>query len=89
MHMWGGQMGGGPVKWTERWVARAQRKADLRDKRFRRHEEGVRAGTEEPGFLERLGPLIPVDPLFQRRYVNADFPPYAGRAGRGHPLVRR
>jgi hypothetical protein len=32
----------GPVTWTERWIARAQRKADLRAERFRRHEEGVR-----------------------------------------------
>jgi hypothetical protein len=42
------------VKWTERWIARAQRKADLRDERFRRHEEGVRAGTEPPGLLDRM-----------------------------------
>lgn len=44
----------GPVTWTERWIARAQRKADLRDARFRRHEEGVRAGTEPPGLLDRM-----------------------------------
>jgi hypothetical protein len=44
----------GPVKWTERWIARAQRKADLRAERFVRHEAGVRAGTEAPGFLDRL-----------------------------------
>jgi hypothetical protein len=44
----------GPVKWTERWIARAQRKADLRAERFVRHEAGVRAGTEPPGFLDRL-----------------------------------
>jgi hypothetical protein len=43
-----------PVKWTERWIARAQRKADLRAERFRRHEEGVRAGTEPPSLLDRL-----------------------------------
>jgi hypothetical protein len=33
------------VKWAERWMARAQRKADLRDERFRCHREGVRAGA--------------------------------------------
>jgi hypothetical protein len=44
----------GPVKWTERWIARAQRKADLRDERFRRHEEGVRAGIEPPSLMDRL-----------------------------------
>jgi hypothetical protein len=49
----------GPVKWTERWVVRAQRKADLRAERFLRHEEGVRAGNEQPRFLERLEPHMP------------------------------
>jgi hypothetical protein len=44
----------GPVKWTERWIARAQRKADLRAERFLRHEEGVRAGTEPPSLLDRM-----------------------------------
>jgi hypothetical protein len=44
----------GPVKWTERWIARAQRKADLRDARFRRHEDGVRAGTEPPSLMDRM-----------------------------------
>jgi hypothetical protein len=52
--MWGGRIGGGPVKWTERWIARAQRKADLRAERFLRHEEGMRAGTEPPGLLDRM-----------------------------------
>jgi len=33
-------------------MARAQRKAGLRDERFNRHQEGVRAGTEPPGFLD-------------------------------------
>jgi hypothetical protein len=42
------------VKWTERWIARAQRKADLRAERFLRHEEGVRAGTEPPSLLDRM-----------------------------------
>jgi len=42
------------VKWTERWIARAQRKADLRAERFVRHEEGVRAGTEPPSLLDRM-----------------------------------
>jgi hypothetical protein len=41
------------VRWTQRWIARAQRKADLRAARFRRHEEGVRAGTEPPSLLDR------------------------------------
>jgi len=70
------------VKWTERWIARAQRKADLRDERFRRHEEGVRAGTEQPRFLERIeswgtergeswNERIQRSP--QRRYVNSDW----------------
>jgi hypothetical protein len=44
----------GPVKWTERWIARAQRKADLRAERFLRHQKGVRAGTEPPSLLDRL-----------------------------------
>jgi len=44
----------GPVTWTERWIARAQRKADLRDTRFRRHEDGVRAGTEPPSLMDRM-----------------------------------
>ena len=65
----------GPVKWTERWIARAQRKADLRAERFLWHEEGVRAGTEPPSFRERMessgtlnrGP-------FTRRYLNSDWP---------------
>ena len=47
-------MAAGPVKWTERWIARAQRKADLRAERFLRHEEGVRAGTEPPSLLDRM-----------------------------------
>ena len=42
------------MKWTERYIARAQRKADLRDERFRRHQEGVRAGTEPPSLMDRL-----------------------------------
>jgi hypothetical protein len=65
----------GLVKWTERWIARAQRQADLRAERFLRHEEGVRAGTEPPSFRERMessgtlnrGP-------FTGRYVNSDWP---------------
>jgi len=44
----------GPVKWTEQWIARAQRKSDLRAERFRRHEEGVRAGAEPPSLLDRM-----------------------------------
>lgn len=42
------------MKWTDRWIARAQRKSDLRAERFRRHEEAVRAGTESPNFMERM-----------------------------------
>jgi hypothetical protein len=63
----------GPVKWTERWIARAQRKADLRAERFRRHEEGMRAGTEPPSLLDRmesritlLGPAGPARKAFWR-----------------------
>lgn len=44
----------GQVKWTERWIARAQRKADLRDERFRRHEEAVRAGTGKRSFMDNM-----------------------------------
>jgi hypothetical protein len=65
------------VKWAERWAARAQRKADLRDQRFRRHQEGVCAGTEPPGFLDRLESsrvLDPANPRYFPRYVNADWP---------------
>lgn len=47
-------MAGGPVNWAERWMARAQRKGDLRAERFVSHEEGVRAGTEPPSLLERI-----------------------------------
>jgi hypothetical protein len=54
------------VKWTERWIARAQRKADLRAERFRRHEEGVRAGTEPPSLLDRMESRTT---LFQERLV--------------------
>ena len=28
------------MKWTERWIARAQRKADARDERYRRRQAG-------------------------------------------------
>ena len=42
------------MRWTERWIARAQRKADLRAARFVRHEEGVRAGTEPPSLQDRM-----------------------------------
>jgi len=61
------------VKWAERWIARAQHKADLRDERFGRHQEGVRAGTEPPGFLDRLESSRVLDPA-NPRYVNADWP---------------
>ena len=47
-------MAAGLAKWTERWIARAQRKADLRAERFLRHQEGMRAGTEPPGILDRM-----------------------------------
>jgi hypothetical protein len=58
-------------------MARAQRKADLRDERFGRHQEGVRAGREPPGFLDRLessGVLDPANSRYVPRYVNADWP---------------
>jgi len=47
-------LAGGPVRWTELWIARAQHKADLRAERFRRHEEGVRTGSESPNLLDRM-----------------------------------
>ena len=50
------------MKWAERWMARAQRKAGLRDERFARHQEGVRAATEPPGFLDRLESSGVLDP---------------------------
>lgn len=62
----------GPVKWAERWVTRAQRRGDLRAERFRRHEEAVRAGTEPPGFVERIGSTINQVP-FLPRYVNSEW----------------
>jgi hypothetical protein len=65
------------VKWAERWMARAQRKAARRDERFRRHQDGVRAGTESPGFLDRLessGVLDPANPRHFPRHVNAGWP---------------
>jgi hypothetical protein len=58
-------------------MARAQRKASLRDERFGRHQEGVRAGTEPPGFLDRLESsrvLDPANPRYFPCYVNADWP---------------
>ncbi len=58
-------------------MARAQGRAALRDERFRRHQEGVRAGTEPPGFLDRLESsslLDPANPRYFARYVNADWP---------------
>src|SRR5579859_7601867 len=58
-------------------MARAQRQAARRDERFRRHRDGMRAGTEPPGFLDRLestGVLDPADPRYFPRYVNADWP---------------
>jgi hypothetical protein len=65
----------GLVKWTERWIARAQRKADLRAERFLHHEEGVRAGTEPPSFRERMKSLGTLNrEPFTRHYVNADWP---------------
>jgi hypothetical protein len=65
----------GLVKWTERWIARAQRQADLRAERFVRHEEGVRAGTEPPSFLDRMESLGTSDRApFTRHYVNSDWP---------------
>lgn len=42
---------------AERWMARAQQRSDLRAERFLRHEEGVRAGTERPSFLESLSAI--------------------------------
>jgi hypothetical protein len=50
----GGRIGGWAVRWTERWITRAQRKADLRAARFLRHEEGVRAGTEPRSLQDRM-----------------------------------
>jgi hypothetical protein len=65
----------GPVRWTERWIARAQRKADLRAERFLRHEEGVRAGTEPPSFPERMESWGTFSRApFTQRYVNSDWP---------------
>jgi hypothetical protein len=76
----------GPVKWTERWIARAQRKADLRAERFRRHEEGVRTGTEPPSLLERMESRITLSQERSRtssllaqayaneRLINGDWP---------------
>lgn len=58
-------------------MTRAQRKADLRDERVRRHQEGGREGTEQPSFLERLESGNALDPVFysrSHRYVNADWP---------------
>ena len=71
------------MKWTERWIARAQRKADLRAERFRRHEEGVRTGTEPPSFMERAEAWNPLVPRFTR---TAD---QARRGQRINPEFRR
>lgn len=50
---------GGSVKWTERWIARAQRKADARDERYCRRQ----AGEIPPG---------PADGLIARRQATFD-----------------
>jgi hypothetical protein len=57
-------------------MTRAQRRADLRDERLRRHHEGVHAGGEQPSFLERLESSNRLDPANSRSrsYVNADWP---------------
>jgi hypothetical protein len=56
-------------------MARAQRQADLRDERVRRRREGVRAGTEPAGFLDRLESSGALDPAnYGARYVGADWP---------------
>jgi len=68
MGIWVAGLVAGPVKWTERWIARAQRKADLRAERFRRHEEGMRAGTEPPSLLDRMESRIT---LFQERLTTS------------------
>jgi hypothetical protein len=88
----------GPVKWTERWIARAQRKADLRAERFRRHEEGVRAGTEPPSLLDRLesditlfGERVQASRLIARAYANerlvSGYWPSAARPCDGSPSL--
>ncbi|MDQ2814963.1 MAG: hypothetical protein M3Z75_24700 [Actinomycetota bacterium] len=63
------------MKWTEWWIARAQRKGDLRAERLLQHEESVRAGMEPPSFRERMESLGTLNrgPL-TRRYVNSDWP---------------
>lgn len=38
----------------QRWIQRAQRKADERDARYRRHEAGMRAGQIPPGLMDGL-----------------------------------
>jgi hypothetical protein len=75
-----------PVKWTERRIARAQRKSDLRAERFLRHEEAVRAGTEPPNLMGRLessmtlsGERLSTQASFQiacanERLINPDWP---------------
>ena len=83
-------LAGGPVRWTERWIARTQRKADLRAERFRRHEEGVRAGSESPNLLDRMASRTT---LFQKRLETLGLlqQAYAAeRAINGHwPLAAR
>jgi hypothetical protein len=93
---WGGRIGG----WTERWIARAQRKADLRAERLRRNEDGVRAGTEPPGLLDRMESWITLfgersraSALLARAYanerlVNGNWPRLPGRTMARRVLLR-
>jgi hypothetical protein len=64
--MWAAGLVAGPVRWTQRWIARAQRKADLRAERFLRHDRAyanerllhgrwplaARPGDASPGLAE-------------------------------------
>jgi hypothetical protein len=78
------------VKWTGRWIARAQRKADLRTERFVRHEERVRAGTERPGLRDRAESWTT---LHTERFVTSEMLAAANaherRLARSWPLASR
>jgi hypothetical protein len=54
------------VKWTERWIARAQRKADARDERYRRRQAGKIPPSLADGLIARR------QATFDRRQAQRD-----------------
>jgi hypothetical protein len=42
------------MKWTDRWIGRAQRKADQRTERYRQRQEAKHAGELPQGWVDKL-----------------------------------